>query len=598
MAEPLDRHRVVGRARAGARGLALGRAPAHFSPPFDAEDWFSLIQGLPERDRSAFIPLALSTTLALAGDGRAFLWCIEALWLSLEPAQRGESPSAEQDWSNPDRTWVNAYVERLPADLDQFARLFPPPGAESALSLWIDQARRSDPSWVSPRNRDRLDSWERLERTLQSGVPHSMLQIPSSEVPETDRGRWLSHILEGLGTADRPGYLDDLEACGRAWSQAFESGSPHLETVAEPLAKALEPLLDRPQLWVETLTNMESRLRVPDREDAVRSVGLAAHVLARTSRERQPQALWNLRRRILRSADWPILRLDLKAAIESQPAEQAASVVETWDTQVTEGSLGLRGSFHTLILNACSGQWLARVGSARAQYLKEDVLPWWDHDQAVAGRNDARDAFARLVPMDPLPYENLPALRTWLKIPPAEFDESLTHLPEPVLPNEQPGLVPEDLDDSRSSASPPDFSHFSALGLARWCALHGLTALADGSLQRSRDVYERIRLLPMNRLDTEDRYRFLAWLLLLTDLTDTSFADPLARWLVEHGAADDERLKDWSSPIAHRIARETSLQRPGLLEFIHALGAEVRRLKQERREKPRGSSRSRSDTSL
>ncbi|HEU5116071.1 MAG TPA: hypothetical protein VFT74_05280, partial [Isosphaeraceae bacterium] len=272
--------------------------------------------------------------------------------------------------------------------------------------------------------------------------------------------------------------------------------------------------------------------------------------------------------------------------------------VESWDTQVTEGSLGLRASFHALILNACSGEWLARVGSARAQYLKDEVLPWWDHDQVVAGRNDVRDAFARLVPMDPLPYENLPALRTWLRIPPTEFDESLTNLSEPPLPDTEPGLVPEDEIGSRSSESPPSFSHFSALGLARWCVLHGLTSLADGSVPRSRDVYDRIRLLPMNRLDEEDRYRFLAWLLMLTDLTDTGFADPLARWLVDHGTADGERLKDWSSPISSRITRAASLQRPGLLEFIHALGVEVRRLKQERREKPHGATRSQSGSSL
>ncbi|HEU5117712.1 MAG TPA: hypothetical protein VFT74_13880, partial [Isosphaeraceae bacterium] len=106
-----------------------------FSPPFDPEDWCSLIQGLPDRDRSALIPLALSTTLVLPGDGQAFLWCIEALWLSLTPEQRDESLAGQPDESDPDRTWVNAYVERLPADLDQFARLFPPSGAESALSL-------------------------------------------------------------------------------------------------------------------------------------------------------------------------------------------------------------------------------------------------------------------------------------------------------------------------------------------------------------------------------------------------------------------------------------------------------------------------------
>ena len=181
-------------------------------------------------------------------------------------------------------------------------------------------------------------------------------------------------------------------------------------------------------------------------------------------------------------------------------------------------------------------------------------MPWWDHDQAVAGRNDARDAFARLVPMDPLPYENLPALRTWLRIPPAEFDESLTNLPEPVLPNEEAGPGPRGPEDSGSSASTPGL-----LPLLRprpgpmVSPCTGSRRFADGSVQRSRDVYDRIRLLPMNRLDEEDRYRFLAWLLLLTDLTDTSFADPLARWLVDHGTADDERLKDWSRPIAHRI---------------------------------------------
>ncbi len=159
-------------------------------------------------------------------------------------------------------------------------------------------------------------------------------------------------------------------------------------------------------------------------------------------------------------------------------------------------------------------------------------------------------------------------------------------------------LVPEERPLSVPDGRPEGFSHFSSPGLARWCCLHALTSLSGGSVERSRDVYDRIRLLPLDRLDIEDRYRFLAWVLMRTDLTETSFADPLARWLVDQGAADDDRLKNWSTPISERVGQDAVVQRPGLLEFISLLRQEVRRTKQERREKPHGSSRSRSDTSL
>ena len=269
-----------------------------FSPPFDAEDWFSLTQSLPERDRLAFIPLALSTSLALPGDGRAFLWSIEALWLSLAPAQRerialGASQTGPIPIA-PGSTPTSSACRPTSTSLPACSRL---PG-RSRLCL-SGSTRPAEAILRGSRLAiaNRLDSWERLERTLQGGVPHSMLQIPSSEVPETDRGRWLSHILEGLGTADRPGYLDDLEACGQAWSQAFESGSPspgdRRGASGEGARAASRPAraLGRNSGKHGITPPCSGTRKTPER-----SVGLAAHVLARTSRDRHPQGLWNLRR--------------------------------------------------------------------------------------------------------------------------------------------------------------------------------------------------------------------------------------------------------------------------------------------------------------
>lgn len=579
-----------------AEGWLSATLKRTFSPPFDAEDWSDLVGRLRDPDRSAFAPLALATALGLPGDGRAYLWSVEALWLSLPAEARIERIEDDEDWSDPDRSRANAYVERLPEALDQFCRLFPPPGAESALSLWVRQAREANPPWLSPRNRERLDSWERLARTLQQGVPLKMLQVSSSDVPEPDRGRWLGAILKGLGKADRPGYLDDLESCGRAWSPLFESGSPHLEEVSEPLARALTPFLSDPNRWLGMLSNMESRLHVSDRNDARKSEGLAAHVLAWTARLHGENPPWDLRRLILRASEWPALRLDLQADLQSRPPSQAASVVESWDTMTTEGALDLRPRFHSLVLNACSGPWLAGVGASRAVYLKaEGVLPWWDHDQHLSALDDSRDSFARRVPMAPLPYDSLPALRGWLGIPPKQFDASLCDRRE-VVPEaeEDPILVPVEGDEpSIPTPTPRTFQHFSPLGLARWCCLHALSSLSPHGLERIRAVSDRVRTLPIRRLDLDDRYRFLAWLLMTTDLTETAFAEILAPWLVSLGLEDDDRLKDWSAPVAEEIGPDAPLRRPGLLEFVHTMRREIRKIRRERQEKPLAGPRSR-----
>jgi hypothetical protein len=196
--------------------------------------------------------------------------------------------------------------------------------------------------------------------------------------------------------------------------------------------------------------------------------------------------------------------------------------------------------------------------------------------------------------MAPLPYVSLPALRGWLGIPPREYDSSLCDCRKPAREREDAILSPVEGSESDDPAPTAQaFEHFSPLGLARWCCLHVLSSLSPDGPERARDVFVRVRPLPLDQLDLDDRYRFLAWLLVRTDLTDSAFAETLALWLVGLGLVDDDRLRDWSGPITDQIGPEVSVRRPGLLEFVHVLRQEVRRAKQEPQEqKPRAGSRS------
>ncbi len=153
------------------RGLALRPAHPHVLASLRSRGLVRAGPAPAGTRPAAFLPMALSSTLVLPGNGRAFLWCVDALWLALPPHNRCESPTPLTRTGptpiEPGSTPMSSVCPPISTSSPAFSRLPDPnPHFPSGSVRPAEQ-----PSPLSPRNRERLDSWERWSGASERIAP-------------------------------------------------------------------------------------------------------------------------------------------------------------------------------------------------------------------------------------------------------------------------------------------------------------------------------------------------------------------------------------------------------------------------------------------
>jgi hypothetical protein len=530
------------------------------------ETWRVIHRRTPRPLRPVFVRLVLSEAMRDGLPDEPFLWGVEEVLLPLPDTDRPH-----------DRAWPDAYLRRV-SGLDLARWLFMKDQRRPSLLKWIaDAGKRKE---LSRENVARLKDCQAFALALESGDAGALRDINLPDVPARDRGALLGQILERVGDSSVERINLCLDSCRRAWPGAFDPGALGLEGLALPLARTLVGHVKELGRWFDQLRQILDRLGLRDGPlVGFEPNGLASEIVAATAALTSPEpARWPLRQFLFRRTDaWRILAADARRDLRVASPENGVAVVNHWDDRLDKGGDSAR--FFELVLNSCSrGSILAGVVTARAADLVTlGILPWWNSPKIEGTADDVREAFAREAPMSPLAEEKLHAIRTWMrrpdpsKLPTFELDGLL----EPLA---------DEVDDPTNHARNP--LHLSPFALARWRCLEAISAFNRSGLD-DRARWEAIRSwiddrLPMDQLDDDDRHRFLATIILRIEQFDETWIERLARWVVQCGIWDVNRVKDWPGDVAGSVSNHVLLSR---YELSHQLRSEMRTRLNERRER-------------
>lgn len=549
-------------------GPALRRA---FADALNTEAWRALLAQTPARLRPQFARVVLT----VAGDptlpDEAFRWGIEEVLLGLPENERPEDPA-----------WPGAFLSRTRSDLDLIKWLYAKKFVKPGIKAWLKRAReRGD---LNPGQEARLDACRHYVSVLREGNARALLDTRLPVVPAEERGAVLGQILASLDTASTDAFELALDAARDAWPGGFDAEAPGLAGLGQVIADAIAPLRDDPPYWLDRLTGVVDRLGLAARGDGFSPWGLAGEVLAATCRgDVEAFSPWRLRYGVLASdVAWRILAADIRADLATQPGPRSLDVLDTWDRALEKGLHTNR--FFEVWLNACEAHALALSVASRAAALKHFDLSWWDHARHPGARDDLRDAFARLAPLAPIANEALPDVEKWLA------PSGKVFAPQRALPvYDEAGLAP--LEEIASSRARPErlVSRLSDLGDDRWACIkalsdfdsHGIEALGRWGRLLQTTTAERLK-----RLGPADGYRFLAWLIHLSDEYDEVPVAQLGVWLLRAGLTDGDRFGVWHEELEGlaEVTGEAQLRRTHL---VSELRSEMRRVLNDERERRR-----------
>ncbi|MDR3638199.1 MAG: hypothetical protein P4L84_30625, partial [Isosphaeraceae bacterium] len=154
---------------------------------------------------------------------------------------------------------------------------------------------------------------------------------------------------------------------------------------------------------------------------------------------------------------------------------------------------------------------------------------------------------------------------------------------------DEAGLAPLDEPEAHRTRAEPLVSRLSALGEDRWACIKalsefdckGIEALGRWGRLLQPKLAERIA-----RLQVRDRYRFLGWLVHLSDEFDEVPIPRLAAWLHRAGVVDADRFDRWPEEVAELVdvSGESRLRRAHL---VAELRDELKRVLTDDRERRR-----------
>ncbi len=493
--------------------------------------------------RGAFVKVLLRLASKPNIAAEVFRWGVESLLLPIAGVDRPDDPA-----------WPGLYLDRTPSGLDLMRRLFTREYREIGVKDWLDQAKSQ--GRLSAEHLDRIDACARFARILRSGDARALLRVDLPTIPPADRGEMLAQIVAHVGSDSAEAFEIALDSCRAAWPGGLRPGAEGLAGIGAVLADRLAPVALDPIAWLERLEALLKRLGLVGPSGVnFEPNSLGAEVLAATTpRFEERSARWRLRAFLLRhDRAWPLLAADVREEIRGASVAEGLDALGDWDRDLVKGVHASR--FFEVWLNVCDAPLLAASVSARAADLKTlPVLSWWRSGQEPGARDDIREAFARLAPIAPLAEETFTTVQNWMREPTAR-STALSGCN--VLADDDLVALDEDVAVAAPVAQAPMLSEFAR---SRWRCLEALTRFSRSGLGSDGcwQVLDGItRELALDAIAEDERYAFLAWLILRLEGAEARQLATLARWLVQSGMTDADRLAFWAEEIGER--REVSV---------------------------------------
>ena len=447
--------------RGAAERWALVRAEARewLGPSFrsllaiqDAEkDWTALRDRTPTQLLPSLARTFLEIAVGPEMPDEPFLWGIEQLLLTIDPAIRPRHPS-----------WAEAYLKRRPSNLGLLQCLYSPEKKVKDLSSWIKEARRRGE--VSQPEEVRLDQLREFVKALQTADARQVLSLDLPSTPPNERGAILRMMMDHLAGTGPQSVSTCLDACRRAWPGGFEPGVEGLAPLAGPIAAHLARQKTAPEQILSQLRPILDELQLtfgPD--EGFEPHGFAAEILASLNRMGTEKDAWE-RRAVVLCDDraWKALAADIGRDLAVLDLARARESFQTWDA--TLDKRGRANRFYELALNACGRSVLAEIVVEKISILrKERPFPrWWTARNASGSLRDIREAFALQAPFAKWKAGRRDELRKWMEMPEIPIGYDLTPVDgraDPDLPVQWPQ------------------TGLSDRAIARWQSLHEFDAL-------------------------------------------------------------------------------------------------------------------------
>jgi hypothetical protein len=500
-----------------------------FANPHARDEWTAVRSRTPNDLQSALARVALEVTAA-ADLQEAFPWSVEELLLRLpEPERPAE------------RFWPGLYLDRSPSDLRLLDQVYERGDGPRALLDWLKAAHQRGE--LTPVQFARLKNIHALHRALRTQDPRSLGQVDFSAISPRDRPALLARMIAGLDTASVDAVQMVLGWCRDAWPGAFASENAQLAALADGLieARALVNTRRIPARWWQTVGAIVSHLQLgsgPAR--GFEPDGLAAELVGATAgRLGQGPAVWEFRRFVLQQEPgWRTLAGDLRRELEGQGPSGGLGVFHRWDDSLDKGPLTAR--FFELFLNVADDALMEAITWEKSDDVRNLDLAWWNAAQVPGAVPDLRDRFIRAATIAPVEPLALASVEKWL----FPIRRGLAV----VDPSDD--LAPLDADAARPVIT-RESNRLSAFGRLRWRCLEALSGFvnAGGILSSARwghliDAKEPLRL---DVLHEGDRYRFVAWLIAMTDELEVELElvpiVQLAEWLWKMNVRDAARIE-------------------------------------------------------
>jgi|GEM_PF-4655545 len=462
-----------------------------------------------------------------------FRWAVEEILLAL--------PEEEQPHES---AWASLYLDRMTSDLDLFARLQSREFRDRGVPRWLARAKTNGE--LNARHLARIELCHEFVRALRSGDARTLRSLTLPSVPPWQRGRLLNLILQKISLGQAGAVDQILDVLRATWGAELRAGNPGLDRLAPELLKLMMRVPSMGEAWLDELAILLDRLGLMDgEEEGFEPDGLGAEMfgaaLSRSNPECDP---WSLRQIVLRHDQyWRWLAADIRREIQGETDNAFTACLERWDHQLDKGVFTHR--FYELWLNTCDGPALALSVSAKVAGLKSlEPITWWKAQEEADACPDIRDRFARLSPMRPLDPSNLSLVQVWLR--PAQTNPP-TDDPDQPLPMEDPGPA----FNGNDPELPARF--LSRRGEARWRCIELLTAMrrpatTDQARWQMLVAFEKEPWF--GEIHQDDRYRFLAWVILSVGEYDSIQLARLASWIYKGGVDDPERVADWVQTLA------------------------------------------------